>query len=120
MSATFYVIKTDKVNLKFLTALLNSKFVKFWLKHQGKMQGDNYQLDKEPLLKIPLIEIPQSEQRPFIEIVDKILAITKSDDYFKNLDKQTEVRELEKQIDEMVYALYGLGEGERGIIEKSS
>jgi hypothetical protein len=44
--------------LKYLTALLNSKIVAFWLRYQGKMQGDNYQIDKEPILNIP-IKVPE-------------------------------------------------------------
>lgn len=56
VSATFYVIKTQRINVKYLTAILNSKLVAFWLKHKGKMQGNNYQIDKEPLLNIPIVD----------------------------------------------------------------
>ena len=54
VSQTFNVIKTDRFNLKIILGILNSKLIKFWLKNKGKMQGNNYQLDKEPLLNIPL------------------------------------------------------------------
>ena len=37
VSATFFLIQTQRVNLKFLTALLNSKLIAFWLKNKGKM-----------------------------------------------------------------------------------
>ncbi|MBG7613195.1 type II restriction endonuclease, partial [Polaribacter sp. BAL334] len=53
VSATFYVIKTKRLNQKYLVALLNSKLIEFWLKNKGKMQGNNFQLDKEPLVNIP-------------------------------------------------------------------
>jgi adenine-specific DNA-methyltransferase len=56
VSATFYVIKSERINLLYLTTLLNSKLMAFWLKHKGKMQGNNYQLDKEPLLALPLYQ----------------------------------------------------------------
>lgn len=46
VSATFYVIKTQRINVKYLTTILNSKLIAFWLKHKGKMQGNNYQIDK--------------------------------------------------------------------------
>lgn len=62
VSQTFNVIKTDRVNLLYLTALLNSRLVRFWLKHRGKMQGQNFQVDKEPLLAIPLCVPEKSEQ----------------------------------------------------------
>ena len=54
VSATFYVIKTERFNLKFLTGLLNSKLIAYWLRHKGKMQGSNFQIDKDPLLQIPI------------------------------------------------------------------
>lgn len=111
VSATFYVIKTEKVNLKYLTALLNSKLIAFWLKHKGKMQGNNYQIDKEPLLALPLKSISENSQKPFIDLVDKILT-AKS----KNPDADTS--ELETQIDQMVYKLYGLTDEEIKVIEK--
>ena len=36
------VIKTTRWNMKFLTGLLNSSLVEFWLRNKGKMQGNNY------------------------------------------------------------------------------
>ncbi|MEW6103280.1 MAG: TaqI-like C-terminal specificity domain-containing protein [bacterium] len=117
VSATFYVIKTEKVNLKYLTALLNSKLIAFWLKHKGKMQGNNYQIDKEPLLALPLKNISENTQKPFISLADQILAITNDDDYLENPDKQAKVKEYERQIDQMVYKLYGLTEDEIKIVE---
>ena len=41
-------------HLKYLCSLLNSKLIKFWLKKCGKLQRNNYQLDSEPLMKIPI------------------------------------------------------------------
>lgn len=52
---SFNVIKTERINLKYLIGLLNSELIKFWLKNKGKMQGSNFQIDKEPLLNIPLV-----------------------------------------------------------------
>lgn len=42
VSATFYVIKPDDIDLKYLTGILNSKLIAFWLRNKGKMQGSNY------------------------------------------------------------------------------
>ena len=38
-------------------------------------------------------------KQPFITLVDRILAITKDDDYLQNTAKREQVKELEKQID---------------------
>jgi hypothetical protein len=111
VSAAFYVIKTARVNLKYLTALLNSKLIAFWLKHKGKMQGNNYQIDKEPLLTLPLKNIPDIAQKPFIDLVDKILEL-------KSKNPETDISDLEAKIDQMVYRLYGLTEEEIKTVEE--
>jgi len=74
---------------------------------------------------IQQIPIPKSiienkdNQKPFFEIVDKILAVTQSSDYLQNASKQVKVKEYERQIDQMVYKLYGLTEEEIKIVERS-
>lgn len=55
-----------------------------------------------------------------IEPVDKTSVITKDDNIFKNLTKQSKVRDYEKQIDQLVYKLYGLTPEEIEIVENSS
>ena len=108
VSATFYVIKTERIHSKYLTAILNSKLVAFWLRNKGKMQGNNYQIDKEPLLAIPIFKPSNQEQRSVSSLVDRILLTTKGDDYPANPTKQAKAKEYERQIDQMVYKLYGL------------
>ena len=75
-SATFYVIKSERINLKYLTTFLNSKIVYYWLKNEGKMQGNNFQVDKEPLLKIPIYK-PENYS-PFIELFELITTTLQS------------------------------------------
>lgn len=118
VSATFYVIKTDRLNQKYLTWLLNSKLIEFWLKNKWKLQWNNYQLDKEPLLNLPLIEANEDKQKEIIFLVDEILKITNTPWYNpkKNPEKQ---QELENKIDEIVYELYGLSEEEVKVVEES-
>lgn len=104
---TFFSIKTDRFNMKYLTGLLNSKLIAFWLRYMGKMQGSNYQVDKEPLMNIP-IKIASSEiEEKIINLVERIIEL-------KKLDKETQ--ELEKQVDEMVYDLYELTEEEKKLV----
>ena len=110
VSQTFFSIKTSRWNMKFLTGVLNSKLVAFWLRHKGKMQGANYQVDKVPLLGIPLPLIDLSLQQPIIDLVDEIL--TK-----KKLNPQADILDLENSIDRLIYNLYGLSEGDIKIVE---
>ena len=105
---TFYSIKPNDINLKYLTALLNSKLIEYWLKMQGKMQGDNYQIDKEPLLNIPINKPKTEIQNMISNIVDSLYDMTGSNDYSESIKKQEAVKEYEKQIDIIVYKLYDL------------
>jgi adenine-specific DNA-methyltransferase len=50
-------------------------------------------------------------------LVDQILAITKDEDYLSNPSKQTKVKEIERQIDQMVYELYELTPDEIAVVE---
>ena len=109
VSATFYVIQTSRFNMKFLTGLLNSRLIEFWLRHKGKMQGENFQIDKEPLLNIP-IKSEKTISDKIASLVDEILAA-------KAADASADVSQLESQIDQLVYQLYGLTEDEIAIVE---
>ncbi len=107
-------------NLKYLIALLNSKPIDTFFRkyYVGNTLGRNgYKYSKVYIEQLPIPKISESEQKPFIDIVDKILAITKDDDYLENPAKQAKVKEYEKQIDWMVYKLYGLNEEEIKIVE---
>lgn len=106
------IIKTERWNMKFLTGLLNSKLIAFWLKNKGKMQGENYQIDKEPLMNIPLPLIPLEEQRKVIDKVDSILSKL-------SCDPLSNISEDENQIDILVYKLYGLKFEDARIIDSS-
>jgi hypothetical protein len=86
-------------NLKYLTGLLNSKLVAFWLRKKGKMQGNAYQLDKEPLLEIPIYEANITEQENIATLVDQIIAAKQ---------QNQDTKALEAQIDQMIYKLYEL------------
>ncbi|EKK7183805.1 Eco57I restriction-modification methylase domain-containing protein [Campylobacter coli] len=113
VSATFYVIKTQRINVKYLTAILNSKLVAFWLKHKGKMQGNNYQIDKEPLLNIPIVDTNSKNKKLADELINLADEILKA----KEQDKNANTQELENKINSLVYKLYNLTEEEIKIIE---
>ena len=113
VSATFYVIKYERLNMKFLTALLNSLPIKFWLRNKGKMQGNNFQIDKEPLLNIPIKKVDNQMQRPFTKLLDQILRAKKS-------NYASDTTALEAEIDGRVAHLYNLTEEEYSLILKET
>jgi adenine-specific DNA-methyltransferase len=108
LPAAFYIIQSDRINLKYLTGLLNSKLVAFWLRKRGKMQGNTYQLDKEPLLEIPIYEANITEQENIETLVDQIITAKQ---------QNQDTKALEVQIDQMVYKLYELKDEEIKIVE---
>jgi adenine-specific DNA-methyltransferase len=103
-------------------AILNSKVIWYWLKNKGKLQGKLLQIDREPLLKIPIYNAEKEKQKEIINLVDKIINFKKEIiNISKNSDKYFELNnkiiEIEKQIDQNVYKIYGLTEEEINIAE---
>ena len=116
------VIKTDRIDLKYLTGILNSKLVEFWLRHRGKMQGDNFQVDKQPLLEIPIVDTNNIEYKKniilYVEQLSK--AITESRSAKTDRDKSLysgRIRQLENELNQTVYAVYNLEADDIQVIE---
>lgn len=112
-SRALFFIQTCRINLKYLTGVLNSKLIAFWLKHKGKIQGNLFKIDKEPLLNIPVVNINSKNEKlanKLISLVDEILKA-------KEQDKNVNTQELENKINSLTYKLYNLTEEEIKIIE---
>ncbi|MBI4652555.1 hypothetical protein HY745_15035 [Candidatus Desantisbacteria bacterium] len=108
----------NAIHLRYLLALLNSKLIEWFYKKTTVPKAGGFFIYKVMYLKnIPIQEISVSEQQTFINLVDKILSITKDADYPDNSIKQTKVHDYECQIDQMIYELYGLTEEEIKIVE---
>jgi adenine-specific DNA-methyltransferase len=108
--------------MKYLCGLFNSKLVKFWLLKKGKMQGSQFQIDKEPLLEIPIyVPKDKSEINKIVNQVDKVIEVrtahasskTESDKSF--YEKQ--IISLEANIDELIFQYYNITEPEQLVIE---
>ncbi|QPC83765.1 N-6 DNA methylase [Phototrophicus methaneseepsis] len=111
----FNVVKTKRFNLKFLTALLNSKVVTFWLLHKGKMQGYNFQVDKEPLLGIPLKTATKAIENDVEKKVDRLITLLAN-----NKGKPTQdTKHIEDELDKIFYDLYELSKSDRQMIEQT-
>ena len=115
--------KMHGYSLRYLLAVLNSNFITYYcLKNKIIKTG----IKKQPQIRIkgidsiPIRCISMTEQKSFIELVDRILSITKDADYLMNGQKQSKVKEYERQIDQMVYKLYGLTKEEIEIVENVS
>jgi adenine-specific DNA-methyltransferase len=82
--------------------------ITFWLRKKGKMQGNNYQLDKKPLLEIPIYQTNKKQEKQITDLVDKI--ITKK-------AKNENTASLEAKIDTLIYKMYDLTAEEILLIE---
>ncbi|MGO2103744.1 MAG: Eco57I restriction-modification methylase domain-containing protein [Psychroflexus halocasei] len=140
VSQTYFSIQTDRLNQRYLTGLLNSNLIAFWLKYQGKMQGDLYQVDKGPLMNLPIIEPKKEIQENVSEFVKTIISNhqkrvdyqelldqAKAENNFdreiqltKQLEQLTmELKKAESEINSIIYELYQIEPTEIATIEKN-
>lgn len=77
-SAYFLTCKDDKVSLKYLLAVLNSKVADFYFSQKtARIAGGRMRYTKQYVEQIPVPEIPIEQQKPFIALVDFILFLKK-------------------------------------------
>lgn len=109
-----YIItaKNEKSNLKELLGILNSKVYYLWLCYRGKRKGEILELFQKPLTEIPIVTLSEDEKENVIDIVNKIINQ-------KALNKECDVTELEKQIDNIIYNALKLNPEEIKIVEEN-
>lgn len=100
------VAQKKKYMLKYILALLNSTLVN----HVFRTLFLNKDIYKYQLEQIPVPSIDIAQQRPIIALVDKILAAKKA-------NPQVDTSAWEREIDKLVYELYGLTEDEVKVVE---
>ena len=109
-----FILPRDRgVNLKYILAILNSNLCFQWLRFKGKKKGELLELMQKPLSDIPIIKVDFNKQTPFINLVDRILSATQC-------DPGADMSALEREIDELVYALYGLTEDEKVLMQAAA
>ncbi len=107
--ATTFLMTGEK--LKFLLAILNSKFSEWYFNLIGTTTGMGTNRWKKYKIELLPIKITSVDHEKDIEIlVNQILAIKKQ-------KPSSDTTDLENQIDQLVYQLYGLTEEEIKIIE---
>ena len=100
-----------KVSNKYLVAILNSKLVTYLYRLFSFEEGRVLAQIKPSILEdLPVPEISVLDQRPFIEKVNEIALL-------KAKDTQYDTSQIESEINQMVYRIYGLTEVEIKIVE---
>ncbi|MGL2686525.1 DUF7149 domain-containing protein [Helicobacter pylori] len=107
------IITGDKTEIKYLTALLNSKCIYFAMRKFYMGGGIEGELKTNNLEKIPIPQITEKNQELADKITDCAERILKS----KEKDPKANTQELEKEIDALVYRLYNLTDEEIKTIE---
>jgi len=123
VSQTYFVIKPKDIDLKYLTAILNSKLIYFWLYHKGKKQGEQLQIDKEPLLNIPIVKTADPKKvNHLASLTDKMIELKRKEAAEPNSQLKTmitrQIEGVDKAVDAAVYGLYGLTEDEVKAVEE--
>ena len=93
-------------SLKFLCGILNSRVINYWYPRKYRMPTiGGYELGS-----IPIPQATIEQQKPIIDLVDKILVT-------KKVNLQADTSKEESEINRLVYALYGLSKDEIKIVE---
>ncbi len=108
------IITGDKIEIKYITALLNSKCIYFAMRKFYMGGGIEGELKTNNLEKIPIPKITPQNQ----ELARKITDCTKAILEAKEKDPKANTQKLEKEIDALVYQLYNLTDEEIKIIEE--
>ena len=102
----------DSISYEYLCGLLNSSYLRHLYTHNVKETGRVFpQVKLEKLRPLPIILAEKEEQDRIKKIVEVIIAA-------KRNNPQADTSVEEKEIDKLVYQLYGLSEDEIKQIEK--
>ena len=95
--------------VKYLLGVMNSTVAHDFLRAHRR---SNIHLYPDDWKKLPIPDVPKEQQTPVVRLVEKILALKKK-------DISADVSDLEREIDELVYGLYGLSADEIALVEGS-
>ncbi len=111
LNSAYFLLPPSGIESKFLLGVLNSSTIRFYLNLIAETSGmgtsrwiNNY------VKEFPIPEATCEQQALIIGLVDQILDA-------KHTDPDTDVSELEKEIDQIVYLLYDLTPDEIAIVE---
>jgi hypothetical protein len=108
LANTCYFIPTSE---KWLLGVLLSSTMQFYVqKTIGSDEGGFIRLFAMHVKKFPIPAVPTGKQKPVERSVERILSA-------KQRDAGADVSTLEREIDELVYALYGLTPEEITMVE---
>ena len=110
LNSTYFISSNDLS----LLAILNSKLFDWYARHKFQSlndpwKGGRLQFKKVSMEKVPIADRTEKQKTALSKLVERILADPEGD----------QVREIEREIDEMVYELYELTEAEIALIKQT-
>lgn len=99
---SFNVIRTERLSMKYLAALFNSRLMHFWFRLRGKMQGDFFQMDTAPILRAP-VHVPSASVVAEVERLSDALV-------------EHYCPEWDERMNELIERIYGISAEEREVI----
>ncbi|MBU1032470.1 Eco57I restriction-modification methylase domain-containing protein, partial [Patescibacteria group bacterium] len=131
LNTIYNLISISDYSSKYFLAIINSKFGKwFWRTQNSDFKSLFPKIKKSQIENIPirLVNFSDSTDRSLydkvISFVDQILALNKQLSVAKSLSErvalQRQITATDRQIDQLVYKLYGLTEEEIKIVEEGT
>jgi len=108
----------ERIDLKFLLALLNSTYLRHLYTCIVREYGRVFPQVKLTKLRYLPIKIPSSsKQQRFIKLVDRIATLVEDNEYLHDSLSRAKVGEYQRKIDQLVYELYDVTPEEIAIVE---
>jgi len=106
-------------SLKIILPFIVSRLTQYFIRTFAAPRLGNIFVETKiiHLLRFKIPDLSKMDFTKFSSKISQILAITKSDDYLQNPQQQARVKELEREIDQLVFKIYGLTEEEIRIVE---
>lgn len=105
-----YILTSLKLSIKYLLALLNSKVLQYYFSFVGIMTaGGAYTLKHETIRELPIIELTQEQETPFVTLVDYILQVknkAEQDQLISNVPNYIISDYIEEVLNGCIYELY--------------
>ena len=106
-----YNTNDNGYDLRYILGVINSRLLNFFFQSLNPEQGEALaEVKKENVGKLLIAQASQSQQKPIVFLVDRILATKKN-------EPSSDTSEMELEIDRQVYNLYGLTKEEIAIVE---
>lgn len=110
----------NRSRINYFLGLLNSSFLNFFYREISQESGRVLaQVKPQRIRALPVVEADPMQEKQLTDIVDKITVIIESEGFDHNVDQKEKVRNYEREIDNIVYRLFGLTQKEIQIIESS-